>query len=327
MSGNLPGWFELVSLVVITAILLIDLAVIGRRPHVPSFAESARWVGLYVALALLFAGLLAIVGGGNVAGEFVAGWLTEYSLSLDNLFVFALIMGAFAVPGPLQQRTLMIGIMIALVLRAGLILAGAAVIERFTAVFYLFGAALIVTAIGMLRGNDEEEYKENGFIRLVRRAIPVSTHYDGTRLTTTVESGLVLTRAVTPMALVILALGTTDLLFALDSIPAIFGLTTDPFVVFTANLFALMGLRQLYFMLGGLLERLTYLKYGLAAVLGFIGVKLVFHALHTNSLPFVNHGAPVEWAPEVSTLTSLGVIVVLLGIAAGASLLRPAPAS
>lgn len=320
MSGTLPAWFEIAALIVLAGILVADLLVIGRRPHVPEFAESARWVGLYIALALVFAGVLALVGGPGIAGEFVAGWLTEYSLSLDNLFVFALIMGAFAVPGPLQQRTLMIGILIALVLRAALIVAGAAVIERFTAVFYLFGAILVVTAIGMLRGGDEDEYQENAFIRLVRRAIPVSSHYEGTKLFTTVETGLTLTRAMTPMALVILALGTTDLLFALDSIPAIFGLTQNPFIVFTANLFALMGLRQLYFMLGGLLERLVYLKYGLAAVLAFIGAKLVLHALHTNTVPFINGGEPVEWAPEISTAVSLAVIVGCLGSAALASL-------
>ncbi|WP_108717320.1 TerC/Alx family metal homeostasis membrane protein [Miniimonas sp. S16] len=316
---QLPGWFEVTSLVVILAILVVDLAVIGRRPHVPTFTESARWVGVYVGLALVFAGLVWVVGGPAPAGEFVAGWLTEYSLSLDNLFVFALILGSFAVPRALQQGALMIGILIALVLRAALILAGAAIIDRFTAVFYLFGAILVVTAVSMLRADDVEEYRENLTIRLVRRVMPVSTEFDGRRLVTRIDGRKLLT----PMALVILSLGTTDLLFALDSIPAIFGLTTDPFIVFTTNIFALMGLRQLYFMLGGLMERLAYLKYGLAAVLAFIGVKLVLEALHTNRLPFINHGEPVGWAPEIATWVSLVVIAGCLGVAGLVSVLKP----
>ena len=370
MSGVLPLWFEVAALVAITGILVADLVIIGRRPHVPGFAESARWVGFYIALALVFAGVLYAVAGPAPATEFVAGWLTEYSLSLDNLFVFALILTAFAVPAPLQQRTLMIGILIALGLRAILIVAGAAVIERFTWVFFPFGAVLLVTAIGMVKGEDEnEEYRENGTVRAVRRLMPVSEEYDGKNLTTRIDvaspsgesstavessSGESATapsagqvqpatsvfdapaeprpvpyetvpsrtrRALTPMALVILALGTTDLLFALDSIPAIFGITGNPFIVFTTNLFALMGLRQLYFMLSGLMERLTYLKFGLAAILAFIGVKLVLHALHTNTLPFLNHGEPIMWGPEISTGASLVVIVGCLGVAAAVSLL------
>ncbi len=364
MSGVLPLWFEIAALVAITGILVADLVIIGRRPHVPGFAESARWVGFYVALALVFAGVLYAVAGPAPATEFVAGWLTEYSLSLDNLFVFALILTAFAVPAQLQQRTLMIGILIALGLRAILIVAGAAVIERFTWVFFLFGAVLLVTAIGMVKGEDEnEEYRENGTVRAVRRLMPVSEEYDGKNLTTridveppapgsmpSVESAPVpgagqvqpatsvfdapvepqpvpyetvpsrTRRALTPMALVILALGTTDLLFALDSIPAIFGITGNPFIVFTTNLFALMGLRQLYFMLSGLMERLTYLKFGLAAILAFIGVKLVLHALLTNTLPFRIHGEPIMWGPEISTGVSLAVIVGCLGVAAVVSL-------
>jgi len=375
VSGTLPVWFEVASLVVITGVLVADLVIIGRRPHVPGFAESARWVGFYVALALVFAGLVYLVGGAQPATEFVAGWLTEYSLSLDNLFVFALILTAFAVPRELQQRTLMIGILIALGLRAVLIVAGAAVVDRFTWVFFIFGVILLVTAYGMLKGQDEEEeYKENATVRAVRRVMPVSEHYDGKSLTTRIDvevpadpaldpapgqvspfgtpasvadapiardvapydvtsseattgqpasgqpAAYETRRALTPMALVILALGTTDLLFALDSIPAIFGITSNPFIVFTTNLFALMGLRQLYFMLSGLMERLTYLKFGLAAILAFIGVKLVLHALHTNSLPFLNGGEPIEWGPEISTGASLVVIVACLGLAALASL-------
>lgn len=319
MSPELPLWFEVASLAAIGGILTLDLLHVRRRPHVPSYAESARWVGLYVGLALGFCGLVYLVGGSRPAGEFLAGWLTEYSLSLDNLFVFAIIIGAFAVPRELQQRTLMIGILIALGLRIPLILAGAALIERFTAVFYIFGIILLVTAFGMVRPDSDEEYRENGFIRLVRRIMPVTDDYDGAKLTVR-RAGV---RALTPMALVLLALGTTDLLFALDSIPAILGLTHDPFIVFTANLFALMGLRQLYFMLDGLMERLAYLEYGLAAVLAFIGVKLILEALHTNSLPFLNGGEPIEWAPEISTGTSLLVIFGCLGTSAIVSLVWP----
>lgn len=340
MSGQLPAWFEIGSLVVITTILVADLIIIGRRPHVPSFAECARWVGFYVALALVFAGVLALVGGSAPATEFLAGWLTEYSLSLDNLFVFALILTSFAVPPRLQARALMAGILIALVLRAVLIVVGAAVLERFTWVFCIFGVILIATAVGMVREKEEStEYQENIVVRVVRRLLPVSLDYDGTRLTTRVPvrgaaaaggpgaAGAVPTRVkrvLTPMALVIVALGTTDLLFALDSIPAIFGITADPFIVFTTNLFALMGLRQLYFMLSGLMERLRYLRYGLAVILGFIGVKLILHAAHTNRLWFVNGGNPIEWGPEISTVASLVVILGALVVAALASLLvRP----
>lgn len=318
----IPQWFEIASLVVISGILLADLLVIGRRPHVPTVAESARWVAAYVGLALVFALVLLAVGGTDPAVKFTTGWLLEYSLSLDNLFVFMLIMGAFAVPRHLQQRTLMIGILIALVLRGGLILAGAAVIERFTWIFYLFGAILLFTAVTMVRGGDEEEYHENRFIAFVRRVLPVSDDFDGSRLTTRTQGAWMLT----PMALVILSLGTTDLLFAFDSIPAIFSITTDSFLVFATNVFALMGLRQLYFLLGGLLERLVYLKYGLAVVLFFIGIKLVLEALHLNTVPFINGGAPVPWAPDLPPWVSLVVIVVVLGGAAIASLLRPVPA-
>lgn len=353
MIGALPFWFELSSLLVISGVLIADLLIIGRRPHIPGFAESARWVGLYVGLALLFAGAVALVGGATPATEFLAGWITEYSLSLDNLVVFALILTAFAVPAALQQRTLMIGILIALVLRAILIGLGAAVIERFTWVFFLFGILLLVTAAGMARSSDEEEeYRENAVVRLARRVLPISDQYDGARVLTRVPAGgstapdsdgrhdggahpsvrpttaRLTRRALTPLALVILALGTTDLLFALDSIPAILGITQDAFLVFATNLFALMGLRQLYFMLAGLMARLTYLRFGLAAVLAFIGVKLVLHALHTNSLPFLNGGEPIAWGPEISTGLSLAVIVGCLALAALASLLwhpRPGP--
>ncbi|WP_309135659.1 TerC family protein [Cellulomonas sp.] len=319
MTQELPTAFVVVSLVLVVGILLVDLAVVGRRPHVPSTRESLTWVGVYVGLALVFAGLLWAAGGLVPAEEFVAGWLTEYSLSVDNLFVFLLIMSSFAVPREQQQRVLMVGIVVALVLRAAFILAGAAIIERNTWVFYLFGAFLVYTAVRLLRegtGGDEE-YEENALVRGVRRVLPMSPGYDGGRVRT-VHDGR---RVFTPLLVVFLAIGTTDLLFAFDSIPAIFGLTHDPFIVFTANVFALMGLRQLYFLLGGLLDRLVYLPYGLAAILAFIGVKLVLEALATNSLSFLNGGEPFAWAPEVPTWLSLVVIAVALLTATGASLL------
>ncbi|MFC8192025.1 TerC family protein [Cellulomonas sp. NPDC057328] len=319
MTHELPVVFEVASLVAVVGILLVDLAIVRRRPHVPSTRESVTWVAVYVGLALAFAGLLAFVGGSAPAGEFVAGWLTEYSLSVDNLFVFLLIMSSFAVPREQQQRVLMVGIVVALVLRAAFILAGAAIIERNTWVFYLFGAFLVYTAVKLLRegGAGDEEYEENALVRGVRRVLPMSPTYDGGNVRT-VHQGR---RVFTPLLVVFLAIGTTDLLFAFDSIPAIFGLTHDPFIVFTANVFALMGLRQLYFLLGGLLDRLVYLPYGLAAILAFIGGKLVLEALATNSVPFLNGGRPVTWAPEVPTWLSLVVIAAALLTATAASLL------
>ena len=321
MTHELPAAFQAASLVAVVAILLLDLALVRRRPHVPSVRESVVWVLVYVGLALVFAGLVALVGGPAPAGEFVAGWLTEYSLSVDNLFVFLLIMSSFAVPREQQQRVLMVGIIVALVLRGAFILAGAALIERYTWVFYLFGAFLVWTAVRLLRegaGSGDEPYEENRLVRGLRRVLPMSPTYDGGRVRTVHEGR----RVFTPLVVVFVAIGTTDVLFAFDSIPAIFGLTHDPFIVFTTNVFALMGLRQLYFLLGGLLDRLVYLPYGLAAILAFIGVKLVLEALATNSLGFVNGGEPVPWAPEVPTWVSLTVIAGALAVATVASLVR-----
>jgi tellurite resistance protein TerC len=319
MMHELPAWFEAVSLTAMVALLLADLIIVGRRPHVPTMRESALWVVFYVMLALVFAGILALVGGQAPAGEFVAGWLTEYSLSVDNLFVFVIIMTRFAVPRAYQQRVLMVGIIVALVLRGAFILAGAAVIERFVWVFYLFGAFLVYTAVKLVRGDDDpEDFKENAVIRGLRRVLPLHPEYDDGKLRTVVDGK----RLFTPMVVVFVAIGSTDVLFALDSIPAIFGLTHDPFIVFATNLFALMGLRQLYFLLGGLLERLVYLPYALAAILGFIGIKLILEALRENTLPFLNGGHGFEWAPAVPIWLSLTVIVASLAVATVASLFR-----
>jgi tellurite resistance protein TerC len=306
-----PTWFQIATFSILGVLLLVDLFIVGRRPHTPQMKEAASWVGFYVGLALVFATLLGVVQGPASATSFVAGWLTEYSLSVDNLFVFVVIMARFAVPRAYQQKVLLIGILLSLVLRGGFIAVGAEAIARFSFIFYLFGAFLLYTAVQLLRSGaqDEAEFEENVIIRGARRVLPMSQDYDGSRLTTTMADGR---RLLTPMVLVFLAIGTTDVLFALDSIPAIFGLTTDPFIVYTATIFALMGLRQLYFLLGGLLERLTYLSHGLSVILGFIGVKLVLDALHENEVPFINGGEPVGWAPEIPTWASLAVIVSTL---------------
>lgn len=317
---DLPVWFEVGSLVVLTLILLADLLLILKRPHIPSTLESTLWVVFYVALALIFAGLMWVFAGGEYAGQFVAGWLTEYSLSIDNLFVFVLIMGQFSVPRRYQQEVLMVGIIIALVLRGLFILAGAAIIEQFSWVFYIFGAFLVWTAWRQaFPGGDahSDVQRENFLVRVLRRTIDITDEYDGAKIRTVVDGK----RMFTPMIIVFAAIGMTDLLFALDSIPAIFGITQSAFIVFTANLFALMGLRQLYFLLGDLLDRLKYLHYGIAFILAFIGVKLVFHAMHNNELPFINGGEHIEWVPEISTWMSLGVIVASMAVATFASLI------
>lgn len=320
MGFEIPLWFEVGALVVLVLVLLADLLIILRRPHIPSPKEATLWVAFYVSLALVFAGVLFVVtGSADAAGQFVAGWLTEYSLSLDNLFVFVLLMSRFAVPRRYQQEVLMVGIIIALVLRGVFILLGAVLIENLSWIFYVFGLFLVYTAWRQAfpGGDDHSADKETGIVRFLHRFIDISESYDGAKLRTVVGGK----RVWTPMILVFVAIGFTDLVFAIDSIPAIFGITKSPFIVFTTNLFALMGLRQLYFLLGGLLDRLKYLHYGIAFILAFIGVKLFLHALHENELPFINGGENVEWAPDISTWVSLAVIVVAMAVATVASLI------
>jgi tellurite resistance protein TerC len=318
---NVSAWVWIATLIALAAMLAVDLLIIGRRPHEPSVREATGWVTFYVLLALLFGLGIWVVAGGTYAGEFYTGWLTEYSLSVDNLFIFMIIMARFAVPRRFQQEVLLIGIVLALVMRGAFIAAGAALIAQFSWVFYVFGLFLVYTAITLFRSgeNDEEDFKENVLIRWSRRALPLTSSFGNGKIMIRSETGR---RLFTPMLIVMIAIGTTDLIFALDSIPAIFGITKEPYLVFTANVFALMGLRQLYFLLGGLLERLVYLNIGLAAVLAFIGVKLFLEALHTNALPFINGGHGVHWAPEIPIWLSLLVIIGTLGTATVASLLK-----
>jgi tellurite resistance protein TerC len=292
------------------AVLAFDFYLVARNPRDPSMRESTIWVTVYVSLSIAFGLGVFAVAGPQYGGEFFAGWITEYSLSVDNLFVFVLIMSKFAVPRDYRQKVLLIGIVLALVLRGIFIALGAEAIARFDWMFYLFGAFLIWTAWKLMQeSGEDEEFKENRLLRYVERVVPSTKEYNGARMTTIVDGR----RLVTPMLIVMVAIGTTDLLFAVDSIPAVFGLTQEPYLVFTVNAFALMGLRQLFFLIGGLLDRLVYLSKGLAFILAFIGVKLILEALH-------HHG--VAWAPEVPILVSLGVIVGTLTLTTIASLMK-----
>jgi tellurite resistance protein TerC len=288
-----------------------------RKAHVPSLKEAALWSALYVGIALLFGVGVVVFGGANAGAEYFAGYVTEKALSIDNVFVFLVIMASFKVPRQDQQKVLLFGIVFALIARTGFIFLGAALIEMFAWVFYLFGLILLFTAGHLLQPKpSEDDAKPHIVVRLVRRVFHATDYYDGDKLFTMHEGR----RALTPMLLVMLAIGGTDILFALDSIPAIFGLTQDVFIVFTATAFSLLGLRQLYFLVDGLLERLVYLSWGLAAILAFIGVKLILHALHENNLPFVNDGEPVK-VIEIGIGMSLGVIAGVLLVTVVASLL------
>ena len=305
----------------IVGLFVFDFYVVVRNPHEPTFRESARWTGFYISLAVLFGLGLWALSSAQKATEFFAGYVTEWSLSVDNLFVFLVILARFVVPAIHRQRVLLVGVAIALVLRAVFIFVGAAALSAFSWVFFIFGGFLLWTAFSVAKeGGAEEgevEYKENRVTRWVRKILPATDDYRGAALWVR-ENGK---RLVTPMLIVMVAIGTTDVLFALDSIPAIFGLTQDPYIVFTANAFALMGLRQLFFVVQGLLTRLIYLSYGLAVILGFIGIKLILQALRENTLPFINGGEPVESIPDIPTWVSLVIILVVLLVSAAASLI------
>ena len=317
---NVPLWVWILTLGVTGVLLLIDVWIIGRRPHVPSMGEAGRHLAFFITLAILFGVGVWYFSGADFAAQYFAGWLTEYSLSVDNLFVFMIIMAKFGVPASLQQTALMVGIMIALILRGIFIAVGAVAINEFSWIFYVFGAFLIYTAVKLAREGDSEddEYEENVLLKWVESRFPATNQWQGTKLFIRLNGR----RIITPMFIVILALGTTDLLFALDSIPAIYGLTEEPFLVLTANIFALMGLRQLYFLIGGLLKRLAYLGIGLSILLAFIGLKLILHAMHENELPFVNGGKHISSVPDITIGQSLTVIVSILAITTITSLLK-----
>ncbi len=316
MQVTLLVW--VITIAVTIAFFVYEFFVHVRKPHEPTIGESARWSAFYIGLALLFGVGIGVVSGWTFGGEYFAGYLTEKALSIDNLFVFLLVMGAFAVPKIYQQKVLMIGIVIALILRGGFIAVGATLIDNLSWIFYIFGALLLFLAYRQAFSSHETDPANNSFMRFVRRHLAVTDEYHEDKLTVKKDGK----RFVTPMLLTIVAIGFVDLIFAVDSIPAIYGLTSEAYIVFTANVFALMGLRQLFFLIGGLLQRLVYLAQGLAVILAFIGVKLVFHALHINELSFVNDGQPLLWAPEIPITFSLLFIGATIVIATVASLLK-----
>jgi len=315
---NVTPLVWIITIAVTVAFFVWEFFAHVRKPHEPTVGESARWSAFYIGLALLFGVGVGVVSGWGYGGEYFAGYLTEKALSIDNLFVFLIVMTAFAVPKMYQQKVLMIGIVIALIMRGAFIAVGAALIENFSWVFYLFGALLLFLAYRQAFAHGESNPADGRFMRLVRRVLPVSDEYNGDRLTVKKDGR----RFVTPMLLVIVAIGFIDLVFAVDSIPAIYGLTQEAYLVFTANAFALMGLRQLYFLIGGLLERLVYLAQGLAVILAFIGVKLLIHALHKNELPFINGGEHVTFIPEIPIWLSLVFIAATITVATVASLAK-----
>ncbi|WP_296105420.1 TerC/Alx family metal homeostasis membrane protein [uncultured Corynebacterium sp.] len=315
-----------ITIIVLVGILLVDFWGHVRRDHTPSMKEAGLWLSMYVGLATVFGIFLWVSwpapGDPHKHGlEFFSGYFTELSLSIDNLFIFALIISSFKVPRELQQKVLAYGIALAIVFRGIFIALGAAAINAWSDIFYLFGIFMLYTAIKLVvdevRDAPETDVDDMFVVRTLRRFVPVSSEFVGHKMVAKVDGK----RMVTPMLLALVTLGAIDLLFALDSIPAIYGLTQEPYIVFTTNVFALMGLRQMYFLLDGLLERLVYLPYGLGVILGFIGVKLLFHALEENNLPFINGGEDVH-VPEISTVLSLGVIVVTLTVTVFASIIK-----
>ena len=324
MSVSPLAWYALA--VIVGSLLMIDFIGHARKPHPPSMREATGWTLGYISLAVVYGLAVWASAGTTYAGQFYAGWLTEWSLSVDNLFVFILILSAFRVPREFQQKALLLGIATALILRLFFILLGATLVQHFSWVFYIFGAFLVYTAIKQVldaRGGEESEedptaYVDNSVTRFVRHLLPTTDGFVGNKLVHR-HAGRTM---ITPLLIVVIALGTADLMFAFDSIPAIFGLTSEPFLVFSATAFSLLGLRQLFFLIDGLLSRLVYLPYGLAVILGFIGLKLINHALHENTLPFIADGRSITFVPEPSTEFSLGLIVVTLLLVAVTSLIH-----
>ncbi|MDO5634572.1 MAG: TerC family protein [Micrococcus sp.] len=310
---DITGVTWAVTIAVIVGLLAFDYFAHVRKAHVPTIKEAAIWSTIYIGLALLFGLVFFAFGDTQHAVQYYTGYILEKALSVDNLFVFLIIMASFRVPREYQQKVLLFGITFALISRTAFILLGAAIIELWSDVFYIFGIFLLLVAgnqlKGELAGDDAKDEADNVMVRLAKRFLPASDEYHGDKLFT-IENGR---RVMTPMLLVMVAIGATDILFAFDSIPAIFGVTQEAYIVFTATAFSLMGLRQLYFLIDGLLDRLVYLSYGLSAILAFIGVKLVLHALHENNLPFINGGenVPVQTIPtEISLIVVVGILLL-----------------
>ncbi|MDO4243724.1 MAG: TerC family protein [Actinomyces sp.] len=323
MDVHALGWIALAA--IILTMITIDIVGHVRTPHEPTMKEAAWWSVAYIAMAIVFGIIVWRVWGHVYGQEYFAGYITEKALSIDNLFVFVIIISTFRVPRSYQQEVLLAGIVIALVLRLVFILVGAYFIETFSWIFYFFGAWLLWTAFSQARegveepdAHESEEYQPTGLVKLVSRVVPMTEGFVGGKLVHR-HGGRTM---ITPMLLCIVAIGTADVMFAVDSIPAIYSLTREPYLVFAANAFSLLGLRQLYFLIDGLLDRLIYLHYGLAAILGFIGLKLINHALHENEVPFINGGDHVNLVPEPSIQVSLGFIVVTITITVIASVLK-----
>ena len=316
---DVSGVVWLLTVLGIVGLLLFDFFVHVRKAHIPTIGEAARWTAIYMSIAVLFGLGVTVFGGGTMGAEYFAGYVTEQALSVDNLFVFLLLLSSFKVPRADQQKVLLFGIVVSLIARIGFIFLGSALINSFAWIFYLFGLILLITAGNLLREKrDDDEQPDNFVIRVARRVLRTSDDYDGDKLFTYQDGK----RVLTPMVLVMVAIGGTDILFALDSIPAIFGLTQNVYLVFTATAFSLLGLRQLYFLIDGLLDRLVFLSYGLAAILALIGIKLVLHAMHENNVPFINNGEHID-VVEISTPLSLALIISILLITVVASLLSP----
>jgi tellurite resistance protein TerC len=292
----------------IALLIALDFVTVSRKPHEVQFKEALGWSIFYIAIAVAFGVWVWSRWGSTYGSEYFAAYLVEKSLSVDNLFVFVIILTQFAVPAIYHQRVLLVGVILALIFRAVFIAIGAAALAAFSFTFVIFGAILIWTGIGLFRHRDADPNpQDNAVVRTVRRVVPLTDQYDGTKLFTRIDAK----RVATPLFLVMIAIGATDLLFALDSIPATFGVTQEPYLVFAANAFALLGLRALYFLLKGLLDKLIYLSTGLAIILVFIGVKLVLLWAHELNPAF----------PKISTNASLAVIAVVLVVTAVASVI------
>ncbi|WP_422743198.1 TerC family protein [Mycobacterium sp. WMMD1722] len=299
-----------VTIAVIVTLLAVDLLLAALRPHRVGFGEATAWSVFYIAVAIGFGLWFLWAYGTDPGTEYFAGYIVEKSLSVDNLFVFVIIMATFAVPEEHQHKVLTFGIVLALIMRAIFIVVGATLLSLFSFMFLVFGVLLIYTAVQLFRHRDEDpDIENNVMVKATRRLLPVTSEYDGGKLFTRRDGR----RMVTPLLAVLIAIGSVDLLFALDSIPAVFGITAEPYIVFTANAFALLGLRALFFLVKGLLDRLVYLSTGLSIILAFIGVKLVLHWAHVDIDPRI---------PEIDTYVSLAVIVVILAVVTTASLIK-----